>query len=620
MKDLEKIINTVKEASEKSRREGFLALQEEIEELDETTIGILKTGLRLAVDGIDFDNIEKILTNIVNQEKDENKIRLKNIQKEAVFCIFAGFNTRILLLKLFSFMNKQERRHCETNFFNDDLNFDDFSDDSEEEEIELEPDPPEVLEHSEFLKQAGYIINISYKFAFKARREGLLMLEDELEDLDEEFIKEGLRLVVDGTDSVIINDILSNKIKITDNDNLKRLYKIQKEAVLCIQAGDNPELIIHRMISYIDNSELKIISKNLEDIEFFKENIFEDINVLEKEGFEFPVHAANILYRAYKFSEKSKNGRLSELSSLIDQEKKSGRDIFEYGIQFASNEIISDIIDIILSNQIVFEKDQYIKRAKIIQKEAVLGICNNENPEILFHYLLSFLDDKELEEIKQIFSATKFAEKLNEILKVPKKTDTDNIKNYSEELEDSIGSMEVISFFNRPYDLLKDADKNHLEKIFKNEHPKTIAVIVARLSCGSFCEGGVETVVNILRLTDRLTKKKIISSWQADDPELADEIKGRMFLFDDIVIFERNDIVKFLKEVDSQEMAVALKGASLELQNKIFECLSSRAAAMMKEDMEYMGPVKLRSIEEAQQKIIGIIRRLEENGEINISG
>jgi flagellar motor switch protein FliG len=131
--------------------------------------------------------------------------------------------------------------------------------------------------------------------------------------------------------------------------------------------------------------------------------------------------------------------------------------------------------------------------------------------------------------------------------------------------------------------------------------------------------GGVESIVEILNLVDRTSEKQIIEALEGEDPELAEEIKKRMFVFEDIVMIDDKSIQKILREVDSAELAKALKSVDAEVQDKIFRNMSKRAAGMLKEDMDYMGPVRLKDVEEAQQKIVSIIRRLEESGEIVIA-
>ncbi|MEO1128906.1 MAG: flagellar motor switch protein FliG [Planctomycetota bacterium] len=132
--------------------------------------------------------------------------------------------------------------------------------------------------------------------------------------------------------------------------------------------------------------------------------------------------------------------------------------------------------------------------------------------------------------------------------------------------------------------------------------------------------GGVNTVAEILNLADRATEKSILEGLEADDPDLVEEIRRLMFVFEDIKLVDDKGIQAVLREVDNDELALALKTASPELQEQIFSNMSERAAQLIKEDMEYMGPVRVSDVESAQQRIVDIVRRLEEAGEIIIAG
>ena len=131
--------------------------------------------------------------------------------------------------------------------------------------------------------------------------------------------------------------------------------------------------------------------------------------------------------------------------------------------------------------------------------------------------------------------------------------------------------------------------------------------------------GGVDSVVEILNTVDRSTEKHIMETLEIDEPELADEIRKKMFVFEDILLLDDRAIQRVLRDVDNQDLAIALKGANEEVQNAIFNNLSKRLAVMIKEDMEFMGPVRMKDVEEAQQKIVNIIRKLEDSAEIVIS-
>ncbi|MBC7075221.1 MAG: flagellar motor switch protein FliG [Syntrophomonadaceae bacterium] len=131
--------------------------------------------------------------------------------------------------------------------------------------------------------------------------------------------------------------------------------------------------------------------------------------------------------------------------------------------------------------------------------------------------------------------------------------------------------------------------------------------------------GGTKAVVEILNRVDRATEKTIMEALEVQDPELAEEIKKLMFVFEDIVMLDDRSVQRVLREVETQDLALALKGASNEVSQKIFSNMSKRASETLKEDIEFMGAVRLRDVEEAQQRIVNIIRRLEEIGEIIVA-
>ncbi|SFE78520.1 flagellar motor switch protein FliG [Trichococcus pasteurii] len=128
--------------------------------------------------------------------------------------------------------------------------------------------------------------------------------------------------------------------------------------------------------------------------------------------------------------------------------------------------------------------------------------------------------------------------------------------------------------------------------------------------------GGVHTLVEILNSVGRSTEKNIINMLEEKQPELADEIKANLFTFEDIVSLEREDVQKVLREVDNDQLALALKGVSEEIKKFIFQNLSSRAVETLQEELQFMGPARLSAVEEAQQKVVSVIRRLDDVGEI----
>ena len=190
----------------------------------------------------------------------------------------------------------------------------------------------------------------------------------------------------------------------------------------------------------------------------------------------------------------------------------------------------------------------------------------------------------------------------------------------------------------RPFEFVRKTDPSQLLNSIQDEHPQTIAmmdrtspdvikeverVLERRLSSlvnqDYTIVGGVDAIVNILNTVDRSTEKHIMESLEIEEPELADEIRKKMFVFEDILLLDDRAIQRVLRDVENSDLGIALKGANEDVQNAIFNNLSKRLAAMIKEDMEFMGPVRMKDVEEAQQKIVSVIRKLEDAGEIVIS-
>ena len=221
----------------------------------------------------------------------------------------------------------------------------------------------------------------------------------------------------------------------------------------------------------------------------------------------------------------------------------------------------------------------------------------------------------------------------------------------------------------RPFEFVRKTDPSQLLNFIQDEHPQTIAMILSYLTAPQASMvlgalppekqadvakriammdrtspdvikevervlerklsslvnqdytivGGVDAIVSILNAVDRSTEKHIMESLEIEEPELADEIRKKMFVFEDILSLDDRSVQRVLREVDNNELAIALKGSNEEVQNLIFSNLSKRLASMIKEDMEFMGPVRMKDVEEAQQKIVNIIRKLEDSAEIIIS-
>ena len=246
-----------------------------------------------------------------------------------------------------------------------------------------------------------------------------------------------------------------------------------------------------------------------------------------------------------------------------------------------------------------------------------------------------------------------------------------------EVLERALGTQRAVDIINRltsslqtkPFDFIRKTDPAHLINFIQNEHPQTIALILSYLDPGKAAlilaalntelqadimtriatmdrtspeilrevervlerklstlssedftsAGGIDAVVAIINNADRTTERNIIETLEEDDPELAEEIKKKMFVFEDIITLDDKSIQKVMRNVDNADLSKALKSVDAEVQDKIFRNMSKRAAQMLKDDMEFMGPVRLKEVEETQQKIVSIIRKLEEQGEIIVS-
>jgi flagellar motor switch protein FliG len=244
-------------------------------------------------------------------------------------------------------------------------------------------------------------------------------------------------------------------------------------------------------------------------------------------------------------------------------------------------------------------------------------------------------------------------------------------------LEKALGTEKTMEIINkltvslqvRPFDFVRKADPSQVLNFIQSEHPQTIALILAYLKPQQAAvilsslpqdkqadvarriavmdrtspeiikevervlekklsslvtedytaTGGLQAIVDVLNSVDRGTEKFIMETLEIEDADLAEEIRKRMFVFEDILQLDNRSIQRFLREVDNSQLAIALKGATEEVQNVIYNNMSKRLTEMIKEDIEFMGPVRLKDVEEAQQKIVNVIRKLEDAGEIIIS-
>lgn len=220
-----------------------------------------------------------------------------------------------------------------------------------------------------------------------------------------------------------------------------------------------------------------------------------------------------------------------------------------------------------------------------------------------------------------------------------------------------------------PFGFLQKVDSQNLLTFIMDEHPQTIALIISHLQASQAADiisglpsdrqlavvrriatmgqtnpeiihevekglehrmssvmsqqfenaGGVESVAEILNVTDRATERGLLENLAQEDPDLVEEIRRLMFVFEDIVKFSNKDVQQLLKNVESSQLAMALKGASEELKEKILSNMSMRASDLLREEMEFLGPVRLSSVEQVQQQIVDVVRRLEDAGEITVN-
>ncbi|MFN7250842.1 MAG: flagellar motor switch protein FliG [Anaerobacillus sp.] len=244
-------------------------------------------------------------------------------------------------------------------------------------------------------------------------------------------------------------------------------------------------------------------------------------------------------------------------------------------------------------------------------------------------------------------------------------------------LEKALGEHQAMEIINRltstlqvkPFDFARKADAAQILNFIQNEHPQTIALILSYLESVQAAQilselpqevqadiakrialmdstspeiinevenilerklsatvtqdytrtGGIETVVEVLNSVDRSTERTILDALEIQDPELAEEIKKRMFVFEDIVTLDNRSIQRVIRDVENEDLQLALKVANDEVKDVVFKNMSQRMVETFKDEMEYMGPVRLRDVEEAQSRIVAIIRRLEDSGEIVIA-
>ena len=320
-----------------------------------------------------------------------------------------------------------------------------------------------------------------------------------------------------------------------------------------------------------------------------------------------------------------------------------------------SGKVKAAILLVTLGPEISAEVFKHLTESEIENLTLELANLRKVDPEIR---------DRVMEEFSQLYQAQEYISQggidyAREILEKalgPRKA-TDIIERLTETLQI------------RPFDFARSTDPAQLLNFIQNEHPQTISLVLSYLlpeqagailsalpaekqvdiaqrvatmdrtspevltdlesllekkistfmTHGYMSAGGIDSIVDILNRCDRATEKTILEALSEEDPELAEEIKRRMFVFEDIIILDDRAIQQVLREVDTKDLALALKTSSEEVADRVYRNMSKRAAEMLKEDIQFMGPVRLRDAEDAQQRIVNVIRRLEEAGEIIVA-
>lgn len=295
----------------------------------------------------------------------------------------------------------------------------------------------------------------------------------------------------------------------------------------------------------------------------------------------------------------------------------------------------------------------------------IFKLLSDEEMELITHHIAT-LKNIPSDVIRQVL------DEFHTMVKAQEYITTGGLDYAKELLKASVGdnkAMEItknvqMSLQVKGFNILREVDPNQLMAFLQKEHPQTISLVLTQLnpmqaatvlidlpppiqvdvmsrlskmervspetikavervlesrvdfSQGSHKLGGVKAAADILNLVGQRYEKHIMNGLAKENPELATEIKNLMFVFDDIINLDDRSVQKVLKEVDNKDLSYALKAVSEELKNKILSNMSKRAADIVIEELKYMGPVRLREVEDAQQKIIEIIRRLEEEGQV----
>jgi|UniRef100_A0A7V3RDW3 flagellar motor switch protein FliG len=300
--------------------------------------------------------------------------------------------------------------------------------------------------------------------------------------------------------------------------------------------------------------------------------------------------------------------------------------------------------------------------------------------------ILKHLSDEEIEDLTlEIANLKNITEQEREdalkefsnMMKAKEFINKGGIEYAKEVLEKALGHEKAAEIINKltsnlqvkPFDFMKKSDVTQLVNFLQNEHPQTVALVLAYLDpkqaaqiIVSFPEelqaevvkrlalleraspeivkqiekniekrlstfvvqdfskvGGIDVSVELVNALDRTTGKRILDDIKKTDPDLSEEIKKKMFVFEDILKLDDRSIQMILREVDTHDLALAIRGSAEDVKNKIISNMSKRAGALLEDELKFMGPVRVKDVETAQQKIVAIVRKLEDAGEIIIS-
>ena len=498
---------------------------------------------------------------------------------------------------------------------------------------------------------AALIIKRAYELNEKARKEGIAVLKDEINDSnkDRKFYRDifeyGMRLCINGFNSDSLNKILSNLINLEQNKEDKRAKIIQKEAVLHIQKGHNSRLLLNTLISYMNNDEMNEVLGFLSGTKVLQE-------------------IKNLLEKPSAVQEAADDEEVRALWAFDAIQEADPLALFDL-IQNEQPLIIAFILSLIDPKK---AQNIFTKLSAGLQSDVAFRIATMDTPS--FELLMDTLNiEKKLLNVSGKKYTPACHQEFKAILKTyltRENTINEALNLYEQAEKIQTGSRQAIEFINRlssiiqgsPFDFITTNPFNFLNML-EQEHPKTIALILTFLEpkkaammlenlynnkpgiviyyialldsnsqdfirlknklsvmFGSDQEvtAGIKKAADLICLVNRKTEDSIIYTLDKLDSELAAKVNNAMFVFDDIVIFDSKAIHNIMRETCIDDIKLAIKNAKPEIQEVFLKNMSKRAAIMFKEDLDYMKPVSCKETEEAQERIISNIRYLESIG------